>query len=213
MREWTRTPTDSFGDPATHRMAAALKLDVATVVGHLLAVWSLLPAHARDGNLADVPDTLLEEWARWRGKRDVFAGAMRAHLLVNGVWELWEELNGAVLREKDADAKRQAERREALRKAKRAQLDDLVDASAERPRDRPADGSTDRPTLRTDVRLQPPGARARGNGHPIGSQPPGPGAPWCRECGDGELAERKGQRRPVRVHATSCSHHGAEASA
>ncbi len=37
--------------------------------------------------------------------------------------------------------------------------------------------------------------------------------PWCAECGDGELVEVADQRRPVRVHATSCSCYRAPAPA
>lgn len=63
-------------------------------------------------------------------------------------------------------------------------------------------------------------ALARGNGHRGSPSRSGAGdlvpirphlpavaiaPPWCAECGPGELVTREGQRRPVRVHATSCS--------
>lgn len=77
-------------------------------------------------------------------------------------------------------------------------------------------------------------AHARGNGHDNGAstgtrtgprgivpddKPVRPYAPavaiapsWCEECGPGELVEVADQRRPVRMHATTCSCYSAPAA-
>lgn len=232
--EWTRTPTDWANDPRVHAIADALNVDAIQVVGHLYCIWSKLPEFARDGVLASVAPSLLEQWAVWRGKRGAFAVAFHVHMLdATQRWVLWEELNGAVLREKDADRRRQEERRRVIREAQQQALDakadrtakaladgladTLTDSPAKRPAaspaKRPADGRTDGPPLRNErTKYNPSGAHARGHGHdsaPRGFRPGDanlPPAPWCAECGDGETAENA-KGRLVRVHQTSCSHY------
>lgn len=221
MKAWTRTPTDWVDDPIVHRLAEVLRIAAPQVVGHLLCVWSKLPEFAADGHLASIAPTLLEQWARWTGKRGAFDQAFRTLVLdPAGSWPLWVELNGAVLSEKKRDAERAAARRQQLKDAKEAQLDAFAAQTAaalkKSPADGPADGTPDRPALRTDVPTTTTGsARAR---HGYGTNPSADIAPirphlpavavappWCPECGDGELAPVTWQRRPVQVHHTSCS--------
>jgi hypothetical protein len=218
VKAWTRTPTDWVDDPIVHRMAEVLNLDAVKVVGHLLCVWSKLPEFAADGNLTPITPTLLEQWARWRGKRGAFDHAFRTLVLdPTGWWPLWVELNGAVLSEKEADRKRAAERRRLIKEAKEAQLDAFAASTAAAIAKSPADGPPDGPALRTHVPTTTTGSARARNGHgkhvgdiaPIRPHLPAVAVapPWCAECGVGDLVPVPWQRRPVQVHLGSCSHY------
>lgn len=216
MKDWTRTPTDWADDPCVHAIADALRIDPAQVAGHLLCVWSVLPAHARDGQLADVADSLLERWARWTGKRGAFAVAFRAHILdADGLWVLWEDLNGAVLREKDGDRQRAAERRRLAKLEKERQLDLLLAKGGHEsagPSGGPSGGPSPVSSAATNGRYGPTAVSAHARGNGASGRPafvPGhailPAPRFCSTC-DGELVQVTGQKRPVRRHVPSCPH-------
>lgn len=217
MKAWTRTPTDWVDDPIVHRLGDVLRLRAVQVVGHLLCVWSRLPEFAADGDLSAIAPSLLEQWARWHGKRGAFDEAMRTLVLDRaGVWPLWVELNGAVLSERKADRDRAAERRRLIKEAKEKQLDAFAETTAAAIAKSPPDGPPDGPALRTDVPSTTTGsARARkGDGRSADLVPIRPhlpavavAPPWCAECGVGELVPVPWQRRPVQVHLGSCSHY------
>jgi hypothetical protein len=221
VKAWTRTPTDWVDDPIVHRMAEVLNLDAVKVVGHLLCIWSKLPEFAADGYLTPITPTLLEQWARWRGKRGAFDHAFRTLVLdPAGWWPLWVELNGAVLSEKENDRKRAAERRRLIKEAKEAQLDAFAASTAAAiaadQSKSPADGPPDGPAPRTNGRTTTTASARARNGNsasasadlvPIRPHLPAVAVapPWCAECGVGELVPVTWQRRPVQVHLTSCS--------
>lgn len=115
---WIRIAVGIMDDPTTHALAEALGVSVPATTGHMVGVLRCLPQHARDGDLSNVPDTTLERWAMWTGKRGRFAAAFRAQLCdAQGVVRSWEKHNGAALREGDRQrekAKRYRERAEAV---------------------------------------------------------------------------------------------------
>ena len=93
----------------------------------------------------------------------------------------------------------------ALARAAQGELRLNRGSTAEGPAVQPEGTSpSSSPALATAV-----SAHARGNGDDKPVRPYAPavaiGPPWCTECGPGELVEVPDQRRPVRVHATSCS--------
>ena len=51
-------------------------------------------------------------------------------------------------------------------------------------------------------------SRAKTNGHDPPTRPHLPAVlvapPWCAGCGDGELIDVEGQKRPVRIHSPTC---------
>ena len=193
---WIRVAVAIADDPDIHLLAAALGVRVAEAVGLVVGLLTKFPEHAPDGSLATVPDSLVERWAGWDGERGAFAPEFRRLFLTDdGVWSAWEKHNGAAMR--DAQASR--ERAAAYR---RRQADALLDSAANGTPNGSADGSH----LRTDVRTN---KRTVGASAKTATYAPGhvnlSAAPFCHECGDGELREVKGQRRPVRCHLPTCS--------
>lgn len=98
---WIRVATGMKNDPDIAHIAEACRVRVAEVVGCVTSLLSELPEHAREGDLTNVPDTLLEQWAGWEGKRGLFAKAFIAHLCIDRTVRSWEKHNGAALRESD----------------------------------------------------------------------------------------------------------------
>lgn len=105
--EWVAIAVTIARDPAVHRMAGALRVRIPEVVGLLTLTLAEMTQHAPDGNIADVPDTLLETWASWHGKRGAFAAQFRAELSnEDGLVTAWEKYNGAAIRRAKAARER-----------------------------------------------------------------------------------------------------------
>lgn len=122
MASWVAIDVNIASDPAVHRIAAALKIRVPEAVGLLALTFAGVGQHAPDGQLAAVPDSLLETWASWHGKRGAFAPLFRAELCdETGLITAWEKYNGANLRRLDAARERTRlwrEEQAAIRAAK-----------------------------------------------------------------------------------------------
>lgn len=114
---WIRVATTMKGDTSVHQLAHQLtKGDVPKIIGHLQCLLSELPAHARDGDLRAIPDSLLEQWAMWSGKRGAFADAFRTVMCADrAVVRAWDKHNGAAIREADRNRKNVAAHRERKR--------------------------------------------------------------------------------------------------
>jgi hypothetical protein len=96
---WVAISVSIAADPAVHRIAAALRVRVPEVVGFLTLTFAGIAQHAADGRVADVPDTLLEAWSGWHGKKGAFASQFRAELCDDdGVVTAWDRWNGANIR-------------------------------------------------------------------------------------------------------------------
>jgi hypothetical protein len=105
--EWIALDVHIAGDPAVHRIASALKVRGAEVVGLLALTFAGMAQHAPTGEMADVPDTLLESWAHWEGKRGTFAAQFRAELCdETGLVTAWDKYNGRNIRRANASAER-----------------------------------------------------------------------------------------------------------
>lgn len=216
---WIRVSVGISEDPRTHQLAEALGVRVAEAGGLMVFALTKFPAHAPTGNLAKVPDSLLELWAVWEGKRGAFAKAFRETFLdAEGCWASWEKHNGNALQKLARDRERIAAMR-GNSSDSRATVAGSVAGSVARPsRDsRAVVAGTDG---RTDEQL---GAHARGNGashsasHRTGAgqlvpiRPHLPAvlvaAPWCAECGEGEAVLNGKGRIVGKEHLTSCSHY------
>jgi hypothetical protein len=104
---WVAIDLNIANDPAVHRIAAALRIRIPEAVGLLVLAFASMVQHAPDGRIGDVPDTLLEQWARWHGKRGAFAAQFRAELTdETGQVRAWEKWNGNNLRRLDAARER-----------------------------------------------------------------------------------------------------------
>jgi len=109
---WIRVAVAIGDDPDIHRLADALGCPVTQSVGLVVLALTKFPEHAPDGNLAQVPDSLIERWAGWDGERGKFAAALRQTFLnPQGVWVAWEKHNGAAMRDALAARARAAEHR------------------------------------------------------------------------------------------------------
>jgi hypothetical protein len=125
--EWVAVAVNIARDPAVHRMAAAIRVRVPEIVGLLALTFAEMTQHAPDGQLADVPDTLLESWAGWHGRRGAFAAQFRAELCDDaGLVTAWERYNGAAIRRARAARERtrawRKEREQASRSADGASI-------------------------------------------------------------------------------------------
>jgi hypothetical protein len=88
-------------------------LDKARAVGYLGMFWGALSQHCVGGNIADVPDSLLEEWAEWKGKRGVFASFVRQHHSRGGIVNEYDDYSGRLDARREKDRQRQAEWRKS----------------------------------------------------------------------------------------------------
>lgn len=115
---WMRVARNITKDKDTHRGAEIAGVDVHKYAGHLLDLWNEMFDQAEDGNLAIIPDSAIEQYANWRGKKGAFAKAVRATLCHDEhheqpmVMRSWDRFNGAAIREARADMKRKKEGRE-----------------------------------------------------------------------------------------------------
>jgi hypothetical protein len=187
---WVRIDRGIAGDPKVHQMADGLTLDVPTVVGHLTLVFAQMAEHARDGNVAVVPDAALEAWAYWRGRRGKFAAAFRTTFAAEGVVTGWDRHNGAAIAKAEKDAARQAAARD--RRATDAE------SHADSPRDvtrtkdgRHADRKRDvRMTSKVDVTNYKENPLPDGKGAPDGASG---GANWVATYATDHSELREGE--------------------
>lgn len=88
---WIRWECGTPDSDVVGWLADRLGLEPAQALGHYTAVCCKVGEHRGDGRVGDVSDTLLEQWALWRGKRGRFAAAFRercqdADGLLRGWW-------------------------------------------------------------------------------------------------------------------------------
>lgn len=143
---WLRLEVDSVDDPKFFEMAGELGCTAGDAFRCAVRIWGRLAVHRPDGNLAAIPDELLNDWAGWaavpRGTGAEFPADNPADFartfrklfqLEDGFLDLWRELQGPLLRRQESDR----QRKRAAREAPRA-------ASAEVPADTPADAPPER---------------------------------------------------------------------
>lgn len=111
MISWIRVDRAIGDDVKVYQLAEATKLDVDATIGKLVRIFAEMALHAKDGDLSTVPDQALEDWANWRGKRGVFAGAFRQLFAPEGAVTDWAKHNGTAIEKAERDAARLAESR------------------------------------------------------------------------------------------------------
>lgn len=81
MKLWLRIDADSPRDPRMGKVGRQVGLSPRHAFGMVVAVWCAMGEHAPDGDLSDVDDALIEEWAGWmpapRKPAGTFARAFR----------------------------------------------------------------------------------------------------------------------------------------
>jgi hypothetical protein len=111
MTDWVAVSVDLADDPKVIAFGKDLGVSTDTAAMSLVRLWGRMARHEMEtGDLSEVDDTTLEEWARWRGKRGRFAAGFRERFTVGGVVNGWWAWNGRHLRRArlDRDAKRRA---------------------------------------------------------------------------------------------------------
>jgi hypothetical protein len=104
---WIRIAVGITRDPRIIALSEAVGVSVPTTTGHVVGILTALPEGSDNGDLTNVSDATIEQWAMWRGKRGVFAAAFRAQLCdAQGVVRAWEKHNGAEIRRAKAAATR-----------------------------------------------------------------------------------------------------------
>ena len=117
---WIKVAVKMKSDPRIGGIAAACKVRVPEAVGLVCCVLMELPDHARDGDVAQVDNVVLEQWAGWCGDMGAFGAAFRQFLCdESGTVRAWEKHNGAAIRESQRASDRAKEYREERRRAAR----------------------------------------------------------------------------------------------
>lgn len=133
---WIRIATKMKGDPRLGAIAGACKVRIHEAVGLVCCTLMEFPDHARSGDVASVPDVVLEQWAMWTGKTGLFAQAFRENMCdETGVVRAWEKHNGKALQKAEEDiARKRAARaeREHGAKAARAETEPSARQTTER---------------------------------------------------------------------------------
>lgn len=117
MREpWIRVHASLADRPVVARLANALRIDPFKAMGHLVTFWGSASRHAANGQIDTVPDSLLEQWAGWRGKRGRFAAWVRTdHMDDQGRVNEWDDYQGTLEQRREKERQRIADKRAALR--------------------------------------------------------------------------------------------------
>lgn len=109
--KWIRIDVGIAADPKLDVLSEALGVRQAEAIGLVVSVLCQFPDHARDGNIKSLPESTIEKWAGWRGKRGAFATAFRDTFCTDGVVSGWHKHNGSAVEKSDKDTRRQAEYR------------------------------------------------------------------------------------------------------
>ena len=101
--DWFRVDSDIARHPKIVKLAHKLHISSVQALGHVIALFGCVAEHAESGDVSDVDDDGIEEWALWRGDRELFARAIAevgildvATRTIHG----WEERHEATLRER-----------------------------------------------------------------------------------------------------------------
>jgi hypothetical protein len=89
MNLWIRVDASMPRDKEMSGFARELGVVKHQAIGHIVALWCVVAEHATDGDLSDVDDDTLEEWAGWSRPRGRFAPLFRARFTENGVLRGW----------------------------------------------------------------------------------------------------------------------------
>jgi hypothetical protein len=103
---WIKVAVDMKSDDAMGVIVDECDVSRYSAVGLCVNVLGVMALKAQDGNLSDVRDSTIEEWAGWDGKRGRFAAAFRAAMCRDGTVRSWEKYNGAAIRKAEADIER-----------------------------------------------------------------------------------------------------------
>lgn len=116
MNLWIRLDVSSPREPKVLGIASELDLDPMHAYGLTVATWCAVGEHAPDGDLAGIPDLVLESWAGWRGVRGAYAKAFRGAFMDGDRMPGWDRLQGKLIALAEKDRSRKGEATERPRK-------------------------------------------------------------------------------------------------
>lgn len=93
---WFRMHANIGSKRVVWRLMNATGVSKTRAVGALAMFWGAVSLYCPQGNVADVPDPQLEEWAAWDGKRGAFASFVREQHSTGGVINDYQEYCGAL---------------------------------------------------------------------------------------------------------------------
>lgn len=105
MTLWIRIDANIGDNPNVWKLAALRGVSAVACVGHLVMLFGNVAEYRPHGDVADVPDNLLERWAGWEGTAGLFAVSFRELFVTDGVIEGWAERQGKLVEraEKEKD--------------------------------------------------------------------------------------------------------------
>lgn len=115
---WIRVNARDPHHPSVWRLAQRLKVDGVHAFGMLVAVWCGLAEHQKDGDVRALPESLLEQFAGWRGTPGAFASAfLELCVDADGIVEEWPAKMGKLLKDNEHAADRMRRLRESRRES------------------------------------------------------------------------------------------------
>ena len=108
---WIRVETSVGRNPKVHKLASVLGLSADNVLALVIKTWCGVAENAPTGDLSDVEDGLIEDWAVWRGVPGEYARRFREVFVSDGVLDGWRERQGKLVAQAEAErARKSAER-------------------------------------------------------------------------------------------------------
>lgn len=109
---WIRVEAHAVDSVLIAELAEMLGIEPVLALGHLTALGGAVAEHTDDGLIGNLPNTTIETWARWRGKRGDFARATR-EVLQDGDGRLaeWQEAMGKLVEKRERERSRKEKER------------------------------------------------------------------------------------------------------
>lgn len=171
---WIRVHAHLVEKPVVCRMAQALKIDPFKATGHLVTFWGSVAQHGKNGSIKDLPDSLLERWAGWTGRRGAFAAWVRAeHTDDEGRINEWDIYQGTLEQRREKERERLRNKRKGVAPTDAQPLRDATQSVATHARER--NGTEQRSTTKT--------ASDAGASGPKGGWPVEAAAMWAAKVG------------------------------
>lgn len=109
---WIRVEAHDVESREIGRFAAALRVSRVVALGHSTALAGAIAEHTDDGDLEDLEDDEIEQWARWDGTPGELAAAVRAHLQAeDGTFRDWTVTMGLLVEKREKDRRRKEKER------------------------------------------------------------------------------------------------------
>lgn len=117
MTLWIRIDANIGENPKVWELAALRGVSAEACVGLLVILFGKVAEHAPSGDVAQVPDPLLERWAGWSGEPGAFARDFRALFASAGVIDGWAERQGKLIERANKERERWQRRNSAEKRA------------------------------------------------------------------------------------------------